>query len=135
MRTGQIFLAEDEQELRRLVAGALRADGHEVHEIARGDELLHAIIVATDQRKVPDLLVSDVHMPGMSAVEALELVRPQVPSLPVVLMTAAGDSDLIARAAKLNVACIFRKPFALDAMRAAVISLLGTMRGTSQAER
>ncbi len=132
MRTARIFLAEDQPELRALVASALRADGHHVRELARGDELLHAIVTASERGGLPDLLISDVHMPGMSALDALELARARVPSLTVVLMTGGGDPDMVARAGRLDVACILGKPFNLGAMRAAVLSLLAIQRTTER---
>ncbi len=74
-------------------------------------------------QRLPDLVSSDVQMPGMSAVDALELVWRRVPSLPSVLMAAVSDSNLRIRAGKLKVTCILCEPFDVEGLRAAVISL------------
>ena len=125
MRSARILLAEDNPDLRELLVTALESDGHRVHQVTRGDDLLHHLIVLRDRNGLPDLVISDVDMPGMLGLEALELAGIDGESLPLVLMTGSDISKITARAARLCVQCILRKPLDLDAFRGAVLALLG----------
>lgn len=123
-----ILIAEDHDDARRALASALRDDGHRVLPVARGDELLHTLVVLRDRGSEPDLVISELDMPGLSGLEALELARAGLPALPTLLLTTDDDPSLPARAARLEVGCIFRKPFDPGVLRAAVIAMLGGRR-------
>ncbi len=64
------------------------------------------------RRQVPDALVTDVRMPGMTGLELLEAIRSYEPTctLPVVMLTGLGDRDLKRRALELGAADLIRKP-------------------------
>jgi DNA-binding NtrC family response regulator len=102
MHQATIFPAEDDTDVRALLGAALRGDGHEVREIVRGDELLRAILIANACGKMPDLVISDINLPGMSALDAVGLIRGRLPGLRVVLMTGQHDARVTAKAAELD---------------------------------
>jgi len=124
MSRKRILLAEDHDDFREVVAFALRDDGHEVLEVSRGDDLLHALMALRDRDANLDLVISDLEMPGMSGLDALELAGGTFLSLPVVLMTGSVDPTLTRRAGRLEVGCIFRKPIDINALRATAIALM-----------
>jgi CheY-like chemotaxis protein/anti-sigma regulatory factor (Ser/Thr protein kinase) len=62
-------------------------------EAANGEEALEAI-----QRDAPDLVLTDMMMPGMNGLELVETIRVRYPLLPVVLMTAHGSEDIAMQA-------------------------------------
>ncbi len=70
-----------------------------------------------------DLIVSDVRMPICSGLEIVRAIRDSGWTVPVILMTAFGDDETRDRAAQLN-AVLFDKPFDLDDLRTAVLSLV-----------
>jgi len=115
----RIVLAEDDEEMRCLVANQLRRDGHEVIECTNGHTLFRLIdsyMEAGDSLGV-DLIISDIRMPGLTGLEVLELLRLRDPSTPVIMMTAFGDFDIRLEAERLGVAAFLDKPFDLGQLR------------------
>ncbi|HEY3448975.1 MAG TPA: response regulator [Myxococcales bacterium] len=112
----RVLLAEDDPEMRALMAWTLRADGYEVQEVGDGDELLRALGTVELGEGGPDVVVTDVQMPGVSGLEVLERVRRSRARLPVLLVTAFGDWETHARAEQLG-AEVLDKPIELDDLR------------------
>ena len=122
----RVVVAEDDDEMRRLVVEALRKDGYEVEEARDGGRLLvRAAAYYTHRAQVADvdLIVSDIRMPICSGLQILQGLREAHWHIPVILMTAFGDDATRARAEKLG-AILFDKPFDLDDLRTAVQSLV-----------
>jgi DNA-binding response OmpR family regulator len=107
-----VLLAEDDADLRQLIARRLVRDGMEVMEVEDGVEL-HDYLAQCHPGGTPDpdVVVSDVDMPRESGPHALE--RAHVRS-PVILITAAPSPTLRAAAARAGVLHIFEKPFVLQ---------------------
>lgn len=108
-----VLLAEDDCDLRQLISARLTREGMEVVEVEDGIELHDYLAQCRPGGKGqdPDVVVSDVDMPGESGPHALK--RSQVRS-PVILITAAPSSALRAAAAKAGVFAILEKPFAIQ---------------------
>jgi CheY-like chemotaxis protein len=125
-RPFRILVAEDDFEMRRVVADALRDDGHEVVELADGGRFLVDIaarLKAGTDADSADLIVSDIRMPVCTGLQILEVLRQARWRTPVILMTAFGD-DATRRQAESLTAILFDKPFDLDDLRTAVANLL-----------
>jgi DNA-binding response OmpR family regulator len=88
-RTYVILVAEDEDDLRRMVARALRGQGHEVIEARHGAE---AMELATS-REV-DLLVTDLMMPFLDGAALARLVQMRRPTAQVLFMTGYPHESL-----------------------------------------
>jgi len=115
-----VLLAEDDEDMRRLIARSLRADGFEVIEACGGIELLghiDAMLQSSDGGRAVDVIVSDVRMPGRSGLQVLGRLRRSDWSVPVILITAFGDEGLHAEAARLGAAAVLDKPFDLHELR------------------
>src|SRR3954468_9054175 len=83
----RLLLAEDDFELRELLACVLRADGHEVVEACDGNELW-ALLSGESAGECPTpfaLVVSDVRMPGLSAFDVLVRLQRALSATPVIL--------------------------------------------------
>lgn len=88
----RIVVADDDADIRDLVAFKLRQAGHEIVAVADG-----RAAIAASQETAPDLIVLDVMMPGMSGLEACRAFRldPALARVPIVLLTArAQESDI-----------------------------------------
>jgi two-component system response regulator (stage 0 sporulation protein F) len=122
----RVLLAEDQPEMRSLVRSALVRDGYEVIEAEDGPSVIHALIsgLLAEQARAPDLIITDVRMPGFTGLEVLARLRREDWATPVILITAFGDEALHAEAARLGAARVLDKPFELDELRAAVRGLL-----------
>lgn len=117
-----VLLAEDDVELRKLIATTLRADGYEVVEAANGMELLDALELMLS-RRLPDAIVSDVRMPLLSGMDVLAVIRASSTEIPVILITAFGDVDTHGEAHDLGAVAILDKPFDMSALT----TLLGSL--------
>ena len=126
----RVLLAEDDFELRELLACVLRADGHEVVEARDGHELWALLSRATDVRaeggEAPfSLVVSDLRMPGLTAFDVLSQLQCSLTETPVILITAFGDQSTHLQALRLGASRVFDKPFDCDELREAVHETLG----------
>ena len=119
----RVLVAEDDPEMRRLVADALRQDGYEVFEAADGNGLLVHVTAQAHTGTRFDLIISDIRMPVCSGLQILEALRSASWTVPVILMTAFCDDATRAKAEALG-GVLFDKPFALDDLRTAVLNLL-----------
>jgi DNA-binding response OmpR family regulator len=116
-----IYLAEDDYEFRNLLASVLRADGHAVTECPDGSSLLDRLETAVPAREPScDLVISDVRMPDLSALEILERLQHRERLPPWILMTAFGDRHVHGKARRLGVVATLDKPFEIDDLRGKV---------------
>lgn len=125
-RPARIVIAEDDFEMRRLVADCLRREGYEVHEVADGAELLLRIEDSFFMRRTPvpiDLFITDIRMPVYTGLEIVSGMREAGLEMPVVIMTAFGNPETREKAEALG-AALLDKPFKMEALRALVRRLL-----------
>jgi DNA-binding response OmpR family regulator len=108
------LVAEDDPEMRALVAGALRGDGFEVHEVEDGRKMWQQTL----EPQKYDLIVSDLRLPVIDGLTVLEDLHERAPAPALLLMTAFGDEVARARAAKLG-AALLDKPFKMIELCAA----------------
>jgi len=111
MRDGmaKILIAEDERDIRDLVAFTLRFAGHEVVAVGNGEEA-----VAAARQEMPDLILMDVRMPRMTGYEACEKMKadPQLDKIPVVFLSAKGQESEIRTGMEAGADEYLLKPFA-----------------------
>ena len=118
-----LLLIEDDTEMRRMLAAALRRDGHFVVEAANGDDALDWLgpgVLDGDVERVPDLVVSDIRLPYFTGLEILESLQVAARRIPVILITGFPDRETYAQASQLGAECVLEKPFDLGELRAAV---------------
>jgi len=126
VRTCRMFIAEDDHELRGLLATAFRRDGYEVIEAVDGPDLVdHLVRARQNGRPVNafDVVVSDFHMPGFSGLNLLASFNRLQWSTPFILISAFVDAHTEQRALQLGAAAVFSKPFDLQDLRRAVLRL------------
>ncbi|MCP3135820.1 response regulator transcription factor [Pyxidicoccus xibeiensis] len=126
----RVLVADDQPEMRALLRRALLRKGYDVVEAPDGPGLVKAIVDGLMEQRTqgPDLIVSDVRMPGFSGLEVLARLRRDGWTTPFVLITAFGDAQLHADATKLGAACVLNKPFAMEDLCAAVEALVPPLR-------
>ncbi|MEP7283754.1 MAG: response regulator, partial [Rubrivivax sp.] len=84
-----IWIVDDDHSIRFVLEKALTREQFAVRSFASARELLAAL----DDGDEPQVLVSDIRMPGLSGIELLGKVKPRLPGLPVIVMTAYSDLD------------------------------------------
>jgi DNA-binding response OmpR family regulator len=121
-RTPTILVADDEEDLRELVAYRLTRSGYEVVAAVDGQEALE---LAREQR--PDLMVLDVMMPRLDGYELTRRVRAEdsLRSVPVILLTARSQESDVSRGFEVGADDYLRKPFSPDELVARVRAVLG----------
>jgi len=118
----KILLAEDDRELRDLLAFALFRAGYSVTSCDNGLELLERLEQGTGpERERYDLVLTDLRMPALTGLEVLEALHDQPQRPPFICMTAFGDAPTHALARRQRVAATIDKPFDLDRL----IALIG----------
>lgn len=101
------LVADDDPYMLDLVAAFLRAEGFVVEEATSGTQLLDILIDGPQ----PNLVVTDVQMPGMSGLAVLSLAKQRHPRVPVILMSAFATDGLRERALANGAAAVLAKPF------------------------
>jgi AmiR/NasT family two-component response regulator len=101
----RIVVVEDEALIRMDVVATLEEAGFEI--IGQGSDGEEAVALATDLE--PDLVVMDIKMPKLDGISAAEKIAEL--KIPVVLLTAFSQSDLVSRAAEAGAMAYVTKPF------------------------
>jgi CheY-like chemotaxis protein len=135
----RVFLAEDDGEMRRMVAAALRHDGHLVLEADTGDGLLIDVTRAflnPGPRSVASVVISDVRMPGRDGLAVLRALRVHDWCPPIIIITAFGDAEVHEEARRLGAVAVLDKPFDLADLRIELARLAdGAQRLTGTSPR
>jgi len=117
----RIMIVEDEESLGVLLQYNLESEGYQVEIVSRGDEADLRL-----QEHVPDLLVLDWMVPGVSGIELCRRlrVRPETERLPVIMLTARGEESDRVRGLATGADDYLVKPFSTPEFIARVRALL-----------
>jgi CheY-like chemotaxis protein len=113
----RLLLVEDDDSVRQLMAESLEAIGYAVTQAADGETALTML-----RKNLPDLLITDYLMPGMTGAELMQKVRVQAPELPMIIATGYADMKAIEEVIGENQ--LLRKPFPLAELAATVARAL-----------
>jgi DNA-binding response OmpR family regulator len=117
----KILIAEDEPDIRELVAFTLRFAGYEVVTANNGEEAVQAAV-----REMPDMALMDVRMPRMTGYDACRAMKanPELKDIPVVFLSAKGQESEIATGLEAGAEEYLLKPFAPDQLTERVRAVL-----------
>ncbi len=107
-----IWIVDDDQSIRFVLEKALLREGLPTRSFTNPREVLAALDIATESDG-PQILVSDIRMPGGSGLDLLEKVKARLPGLPVIIMTAFSDLDSAVSAFQGGAFEYLPKPFDL----------------------
>jgi two-component system response regulator AtoC len=110
-----ILVADDEANLRKLLAAQLTQDGYEVHTVADGREAAAAL-----KEQHFDAVITDLRMPHMDGMAFLRHVQEHHGDIPVILLTAHGTVETAVDAMRLGAFDFMSKPFDRAEMQAVV---------------
>ena len=116
--TETILVVDDQPGVRRLICEALLDAGHLVEQASSGMEALKRLA-----QKKYQLILLDIKMPGMNGLETLNEIRKVDSGIPVVMMTAYGELDILERISGKGVNHI-SKPFDLNELRSLVDNVI-----------
>ena len=104
-----VWVVDDDQSVRWVLEKALRQAGIGSRSFERAEHLLEAI-----EHGRPDVLITDVRMPGMSGIALLERLRERCPELPIIVITAHSDLENAVASYKGGAFEYLPKPFDID---------------------
>ncbi|MEN9384782.1 MAG: Nitrogen regulation protein [Pseudomonadota bacterium] len=107
-----IWIVDDDQSIRFVLEKALLRENLPTRSFTNPREVLEALDEASES-DCPQVLVSDIRMPGGSGLDLLEKVRKRLPGLPVIIMTAFSDLDSAVSAFQGGAFEYLPKPFDL----------------------
>lgn len=118
-----LLIVDDDLALLEAMGEILTTYGHQVRVVTSGEAALDAIEVAP-----PDLIVTDVVMPGMSGLELWEAVRhhPDWENIPFVFISAVASPQTCKQIAELGSEVFLGKPFDAEMLQNAVAAGLGS---------
>lgn len=122
----RILIAEDDDEMRWLLATLLRRDGYEVLEAPDGRRVVEELPSLSDPARPcgVDLVVSDIRMPGIDGLELVRWLGLRRDPPPIILITAFGSERVHDKARDLGAAAVFDKPFEFDDFRSFVRNVI-----------
>ena len=107
--TSEIWIAEDDRSLRWVMEKAIRREEMQVRSFENGEDLLEAL---NDSR--PEIIISDIRMPGMDGLELLQRIHAEYQDLPIIITTAHSDLDSAVAAYQSGAFEYLPKPFDLE---------------------
>src|SRR6476661_6171174 len=124
----RILVVDDEAPLRTVLSHALRKEGYEV---TTADDAPSAIDLIR-RGPPPDLLISDLKMPGGSGVDVLRALKEMSPESVGLLLTAYASAETAVQATRLGAVDYLTKPFNVDDVRQRVARLIEAKRLTAE---
>jgi two-component system, LuxR family, response regulator FixJ len=115
----RVLVVDDDLACRVLAALLLESAGHIPTAVGSVDRALDRL--SGDR---PDVVVTDLMMPGQSGLDLMLRLRERGDAVPVVVVTGSQDPELVARAFELGAVSVLAKPYASDALAAAVDAAL-----------
>jgi CheY-like chemotaxis protein/anti-sigma regulatory factor (Ser/Thr protein kinase) len=105
----RVLVVDDSPDQAQLIAGLLRAAGFEAEIADSGEAALEAM-----EGNPPDVVATDLIMPGLSGLDVVEKIKKRYPLVPVILMTAFGSGEIAARALQKGAASYVPKRLVHD---------------------
>lgn len=122
MVQAKILVVDDEQFITWSLKQHLEKEGYEVFTAQSGEEGLEVF-----KAEIPDIILLDIHLPGISGFETLEAIRKINKDVIVVIITAHGDIETAVSAIKLGAYDFVEKPFDLNRISVLIKKALETI--------
>jgi DNA-binding NtrC family response regulator len=107
-----VLIVDDERTLARAIKAFLTESGYEAEVAGDAEQALRLL-----ETMRPDVVFSDVRLPGMNGIELLRRIREFDPALPVIIMTAHGTIEGAVEAVKLGAFDYLKKPVDLEELK------------------
>lgn len=118
-RKVRLLIVDDEAEFRRAISQGLTRRGFDVFEAADGAQGVAAI-----RKQLPDIVLLDQKMPGLSGIDTLKEIRKIASDLPVIILTGHGDFNTALAGIRLDIVDFIQKPVEVDQLSERIQNLL-----------
>ena len=114
----KLWIVDDEESIRTICKSALE-ENFKIETFSNGSEALLAL-----NSEKPDLIITDIKMPGLTGIDLLKIVAEKYPDLPTIVMTAHADIDNALSAYKGGAFEYLSKPFDVDTIRSLALKAI-----------
>jgi len=123
-----IFIVEDEEDILEILKFHLSHEGYAVAAARNGEEAVNDIL-----RKIPDLVILDLMLPGLDGLEVCRALKkdPKTASIPIIMVTAKGEESDVVAGLELGADDYIAKPFSMKVLIARVRAVLRRKREQS----
>lgn len=104
----RVLVADDEEQMRDVLAQVLQAEGYAIDQASNGREVLEKVALANKTR--PDIVLLDIGMPGSDGMQTLQTMLEQGIETPVIIITSRESGALVVKAMQIGAADYIRKP-------------------------
>jgi two-component system response regulator HydG len=125
----QLLVVDDNRGARSALARVIEGEGYGVEEAHDGSTALELAAL-----RAPDLVITDLQMPGMDGLELMERLRERYPDLPVVVATGAADLHSAVAAMRAGAEDYVSKPLDVDALLLVIARALARRKDRAEAE-
>jgi two-component system NtrC family sensor kinase len=115
METKKLLLIDDEEDIVKVLSMSLRSDGYQVLTALSGDEGLEIF-----QKELPDIVLTDLKMPGIDGLEVLRRSKTINPDAEVIVITGHGDMDSAIESLRYGASDFINKPVRDEALQIAL---------------
>ena len=122
----RVLVIDDDEQIRTLVKHMLVEAGHQVEEAVDGAEGLRLF-----GKRPPDLVLTDINMPGLDGHEVITAIRVLHPEVPIIAVSGGGaieQDELLLKAFALGAVEVIMKPFEFRQLVGAVERALGPLK-------
>ncbi|NLU49058.1 MAG: response regulator [Syntrophomonadaceae bacterium] len=116
----KVLIVDDQKGIRKLLEELFKKEGLDVMVAADGREAISMV-----EGYVPDIILMDVKMPNMNGLEAAQEILRINQNIPIVMMTAYGETEVVKKALEIGVKKYITKPFDIVVVRDMVKEILG----------
>src|SRR5437867_6932291 len=120
MSKRSILVVDDDRSVRSYLSDFLTSCGYSIECAESGDQAVARLSAGY----IPSLIVLDIVMPGINGIEVLESVKKINPSIPVIILSAAGQTKTVVEAMKMGAADFLVKPFEEQELELAIQNVL-----------
>lgn len=122
------FVVEDERLIREGIASQVQWKNLKIDEIRTADNAETAIAVCADYR--PDIIISDIRMPGMDGITMCTKLRTMLPDIQVIFISGFSDKEYLMSAIGLHAVNYIEKPISLEELETALRNAVASLQKT-----
>ena len=120
---GRILIIEDEVDIRDILKLQLESGGHQVIEASNGEEGIELMKKGSNLLQV-GLIITDIRMPKVNGVEAIDYIKTNAPSIPIMVITGYPDTELAVNLLQRGVKDYLVKPVDKETLLSKVSAIL-----------
>lgn len=122
---GGVLVIDDELDIRKVVRLSLEKQGYYVVEAEDGQQAINRLNEG-EHPMVIDVIITDIRMPNINGIEAMDYFQREYPSIPLIVLTGFPDLDLAMQLMKQGIADYLVKPVDREKLSAAVANAIGS---------